>query len=155
MTPEALRTLKGVAEALQGTHHDWWLFGGAAVALHGLEVEILDVVMSESDLRRVIGGLGIAPNDPGSSDRIRSDLWARWTALPLGVDLTAGLQVRIDGDWVRIVPRGRETVMVGGRPLYVPSRQELIAILRLFGRPKDLARADGLLRLKDAGRSAP
>jgi hypothetical protein len=151
MTPEALRTLEGVAEALKGTHHDWWLFGGAAVALHGLDIEIadVDVVMAESDLRRVIDRLGIAANDQGSVDRIRSDVWARWTALPLGVDLTAGLQVRAAGGWIRIAPKTRETVMVEGLALYVPARRELIEILRLFGRSKDLERVEGLSRLRD------
>lgn len=152
MTPDALRTLKGVAEALEGTHHDWWLFGGAAIALHGLDIEIadIDVVMAESDLRRVIGRVGIAASDPGPVDRIRSDLWARWTALPLGVDLIAGLQVRAGDGWIRIAPRTRETVMVEDHALYVPSRRELIEILRLFGRPKDMERAERLSHLRDA-----
>jgi hypothetical protein len=80
-------------------------------------------------------------------DRIRSEIWARWTAPPIAVDLMAGLQVRAGERWTRVAPGTRQAITVDGRTLYVPARPELIDILRLFGRPKDLERAEGLARL--------
>ncbi|MPZ34719.1 MAG: hypothetical protein GEV13_27675 [Rhodospirillales bacterium] len=80
-------------------------------------------------------------------DRIRSEIWARWTTPPIAVDLMAGLQVRTGERWTRVAPATRRAVNVGGWTLYVPARPELIDILRLFGRPKDLERAEGLARL--------
>lgn len=66
---------------------------------------------------------------------------------PLSVDLMTGLQIRSGERWTRVEPRTREGVAVGGRTVYLPSRAELMGICRLFGRPKDRERAEGLARL--------
>ena len=142
-------TLTLVAETLADAEDDWWLIGGAAVALQGLDIAIadIDVLMSRRDIERVIARLGIAPVQGMAIDRIRSEIWARWTAPALVVDLMAGLQVRTGDRWTRVAPAARQAVDVDGRTLYVPARSELIDILRLFGRPKDLKRAEGLARV--------
>lgn len=142
-------TLALVAETLADAEDDWWLVGGAAVALQGLDIPIadIDVLMSRRDIVRVIARLGIAPVEGVAIDRIRSEIWARWTAPPLAVDLMAGLQVRTGERWTRVAPRTRQAVTVDGRMLYVPARPELIDILQLFGRSKDLERAEGLARI--------
>ena len=142
-------TLALVAETLADAEDDWWLVGGAAVALQGLDIPIadIDVLMSRRDVVRVIARLGIAPVEGVAIDRIRSEIWARWTAPPIAVDLMAGLQVRTGERWTRVAPGTRQAITVDGRTLYVPARPELIDILRLFGRPKDLERAEGLARL--------
>ena len=142
-------TLALVAETLADAEDDWWLVGGAAVALQGLDIAIadIDVLMSRRDVVRVIARLGIAPVEGVAIDRIRSEIWARWTAPPIAVDLMAGLQVRTGERWTRVAPGTRQAITVDGRTLYVPARPELIDILRLFGRPKDLERAEGLARI--------
>ena len=63
------------------------------------------------------------------------------------VDLMTGLEVWVGERWTRVTPGTRQAVDVDGRTLYVPARSELIDILRLFGRPKDLERAEGLVRI--------
>jgi hypothetical protein len=138
-----------VAATLADAEDDWWLVGGAAVALQGLDIPIadIDVLMSRRDIDRVIARLGIAPVEGVAIDRIRSEVWARWTAPPLVVDFMTGLQVRTGECWTRVAPGTRQAVNVDGRTLYVPARSELIDILRLFGRPKDLERAEGLARI--------
>lgn len=149
LAPDAVQTLVQVAETLQIARDDWWLVGGAAVALQGLAIEIadIDVLLSQRDLRQILAGLNVACNEDTVIDRIRSDIWGRWTALPLSVDLMAGLQVRTGDGWTRVEPTTRVAIAVGGRALYAPSRPELMGICRLFGRPKDLERAEGLARL--------
>ncbi|HYC63749.1 MAG TPA: hypothetical protein VEC14_03375 [Reyranellaceae bacterium] len=149
LSPEATRTLVAVAELLKGARDPWWVLGGAAVALHGLDIEVadVDVLMSARDLGKVLATLGIARQDSVAIDRFRSDIWARWTAQPLTVDLIAGFQVKVGDRWTAIAPKTREVAIVEGRTLHVPGRDELIEILQLFGRPKDVARAEGLARL--------
>ena len=149
LPPDAIRTLVRVAETLEIAQDDWWVVGGASVALQGFAVEVadIDVLMSPRDARRVLATLNIPPDEGGGVDRFRSDIYGRWTALPLGVDLMAGLQVRAGDRWTRIEPATRAAVAVDGRTLYVPSRAELIGICRVFGRPRDLERAEGLARL--------
>jgi hypothetical protein len=149
LAPAAVQTMVRVAEELSGARDPWWLFGGAAVALHGLPIEVadVDVFMSARDIGELGSRLGIAADRDTPVDRIRSDIWLPWKVLPLGVDFTAGLAVRTGERWTPVVPRTREAMQVEGRTLYVPAREELIGILRLFGRPKDLARAEALARL--------
>lgn len=143
------RALVEAADALETTQEDWWLIGGAAVALQGLAIPIadIDVLMSRRDIVGVIARLGIAPVEGVAIDRIRSEIWARWTAPPLVVDLMTGMQVRTGERWTRVAPSTRQAFNVDGRMLYMPARRELIGILRLFGRPKDLERAEGLARI--------
>ena len=138
-----------VAETLADAEDDWWLVGGAAVALQGLDIAIadIDVLMSRRDIERVIARLGIAPVQGVTTECIRSEIWARWTPLSIDVDLMTGLQVRTGECWTPVMPATRQAVDVDGRMLYVPGRPELIDILRLFGRPKDLERAEGLVRI--------
>jgi hypothetical protein len=138
-----------VAGELSGTRDPWWLFGGAAVALHGLPIGVadIDVLMSARDIGELGSRLGVPADRDTPVDRIRSEIWLPWKALPLAVDFTAGLAVRTGERWTSIAPRTREARQVEGRTLYVPAREELIGILRLFGRPKDLARAEALARL--------
>jgi len=149
LAPAAVQTIVRVAEELSEARDDWWLFGGAAVAVHGLPIDVadVDVLMSARDIGQLAARLGIAPERDTPVDRIRSDTWLPWKALPLGVDFTAGLAVRTNERWTPLAPRTREALKVEGRTLYVPARGELIAILRLFGRPKDIARAEALARL--------
>ncbi|HYX03690.1 MAG TPA: hypothetical protein VE963_16475 [Reyranella sp.] len=146
---EAARTLVAVAAVMEAAQEAWWLIGGSAVAVHGLDIAIadVDVLMSARDLRRVMVDLHLACQEGVATDRVRSDIWVRWTALPLGVDFMSGLHIRSGERWTRVAPTSREAVAVEGAMLYVPSRAELADICRLFGRPKDLERAEGLSRL--------
>jgi len=149
LPPSAAHALAEVAEALAAAEDDWWLIGGAAVALHGLAIPIadIDVLMSRRDIVRVIARLGIEPVEGVAIDRIRSETWVRWTAPSLAVDLMTRLEVRTGEHWRRVAPGTRQAIGIEGRTLYVPTRPELVDILRLFGRPKDLERAEGLARL--------
>src|SRR5260370_40644925 len=149
LSPAGARTLVGVAGVLEAAQDDWWRIGGAAVALQGLAIEIadIDVLLSARDARQIIATLNIRPNEGVAIDSVRSDIWAHWTALPLGVALIAGLQIRTGDHWTRVEPATRDAAAVEGRAIYVPSRVELVAICRLFGRPKDLERAEWLARI--------
>jgi hypothetical protein len=139
--------LLDVAEAVRGAREPWWIIGSAAVALHGAEAgEIgdIDLLMSRGDAGRLFArrGLPLAPGPGGPL--FRSALLGRWSAAGREVEAMAGLEVCGARGWVQVLPRGRAAVAVAGATLFVPPRDELVAILRLFGREKDLARAAAL-----------
>jgi hypothetical protein len=145
----AIATLAAFIDRLAIIRDPWWLIGGAAVALQGVPIDPLadiDVIMSKQDAGKVLSDLGIAPERPGGSELFRSAVFGRWLALPIPVDIMGDFEVRTPEGWVRVAPRTREPVIIDGRIAYVPARQELIAILRRFGRPKDLERARRLGR---------
>jgi hypothetical protein len=146
-----LRTLRMAAEALAATQDAWWVIGGAAIGLHGVlttDVPDVDVIMSTRDARHVALSLNLPHSQDGGTGLFRSEIFARWTSLPLTVDLMGGFQTWTRGAWKRLEPATREPVPIGGQILYIPSRRELIDICRLFGRPKDMARAAALADLE-------
>lgn len=144
LSPELRRTLAMTIDVLQGARDPWWIISSAAVALHGvgpIVVGDVDVLVSVADADRVMNALGVAPSAGTESSMFRSAVFGRWTAPPLVVEIMAEFHVETSGDWMAVLPRTRVPIVVEGRVAYVPDRKELRAMLRLFGRPKDLARA--------------
>jgi hypothetical protein len=134
-------SLARLAALLQDAERPWWIIGSVGVALHGAEpsqVRDIDVVLSHSDAERYFHRLAL-PNIASSSDPLfRSDLFARWTETPVGIEMMAGLKVKTATGWQPLSIQSRVKI---GDGLFVPSRDELRAILISFGREKDLQRA--------------
>ena len=133
MTPDELRTLLGhVAPDLDAFAAPWMLIGSGALILLGVpldEAGDLDVVTGQEGARRLRSAWGewLDPAEPKAPDGpFRSEDFARY-ATPWGpVEVMGGLKVR-----------GR--LLEPAAP--IPSGPEQLRILRLFGRPKDLAKA--------------
>lgn len=136
-------TLVMTADAMRDARDPWWVISSAAVALHGvvpIEVGDVDVLMSLGDARRVMDGLGVVPIKDGASSLFRSTLFGRWESPPLVVEVMAAFHVTTSAGWTEVLPRTRVSLPLDGRVVYVPDRAELVGILRMFGRPKDLER---------------
>ncbi|WP_037488001.1 hypothetical protein [Sphingomonas phyllosphaerae] len=138
--------LAQVATALRDTRDPWWVIGSAAVRLHGAETSVadIDVLVSERDAGSVLRDWPRAVTIGAASERFRSHPFARLEGAALPVEVMADLELCTDGVWRRVLPATR--VAVAG--VFVPARDELAAILRAFGRDKDVARA-GLLSRSD------
>ena len=143
----------GAAAAEAGLRDDWWLFGGAAMALVGLRdwrVPDIDVLTSPGDARRLIAALkGEIVTDPGEG-QFRSRVYGRADGQAVPIEVMAELEIRTGADWRPVVFDTRVPVAVGRHILHIPEPAEQIAMARQFGRPKDLARADALERLNPA-----
>jgi hypothetical protein len=142
------------AAAIEADVRDpWWVFGGAAMALIGLtdwRVPDIDVLASPGDVRRLAGVVGARiVTDPGEG-QFRSRVYARTEGRAVPIEIMAGLEVRTGPDWRPVAFTSRLPVAVDGGTLYIPDVPDQIATARLFGRPKDLARADALQRLSAA-----
>lgn len=149
--PETLTaTLERVAEAAADLQDPWWVFGGAAMALAGLEdhhVPDVDVMASPRDARRLIAALdGVVTPDPGEG-LFRSRVFGQILTTPVPIDIMAEMDVRSGGDWSPVRFETRMPVTVGDGLVFTPSITEQIAVARLFGRPKDLQRAELLEKL--------
>ena len=53
------------------------------------------------------------------------------------VEIMAGFHVATSAGWTEVLPRTRVPIGVEEATIYVPRRDELAEMLRLFGRPKD------------------
>jgi hypothetical protein len=139
-----LTTLDLLAEHLTTLKDDYWIISSAAVALHGvggLTLGDVDLLTSLADGERLTASLALS-NIAGDQDPLfRSALLAQWRKPPLTVEIMADLCVFHSGKWCEVLPKTRETIIVGSHHIFVPSRQELHDMLRTFGREKDLERA--------------
>lgn len=152
--PLPLRAALGeVATIMAPARHDWWIIASAALALHGVDpgpVRDVDVLFDPRDTDAVLAPLGLDPRRGTGDGRFRSDLFVTWTGGALPVELFAGFAL-FEGDaWTPVALATRQVLALDGHRLYVPSRDELHALLLRFGRDKDVKRA-GLL--SPSGRS--
>ena len=143
--PGVAETLERIGPDLRALDEDWWLIGSAALVLHGVGLDAIDdvdVLTTPVGARRLAKrwGLDAAPGTP--SDRFRSQVFVKRLDTPLKVEVMAGFQVKTGAVWTDVWPKTRIETSGG---FLTPSRSELLEILALFGRPKDLARA-ALLR---------
>lgn len=150
--PEDLSaTLEIIASAAGDLRDPWWIYGGAAMALAGLEdlhVPDVDIIASPRDARALIEALhGRLSEDPGEG-LFRSHVFGQILTTPVPVDVMAEMDVRDGGDWTRVNFQTRVPVDVDGATVFIPSVSEQIATCRLFGRPKDLERAARLETLR-------
>ncbi|TPG12343.1 hypothetical protein [Sphingomonas oligophenolica] len=148
-TPALVAACAKLASAMAGAHDRWWIIGSAAVALHGADagnVRDVYVLLSRRDAE-VICAKHVIPIEPHTPHPLfRSAVFARWTGMPLTIELMADLEVAASAGWQRLAPATRQQFTTAAGSIYVPDRQELAAILRRFGREKDIVRAAALDR---------
>ena len=148
-TTALMRTCIVLGEAMAAARDPWWIIGSAAVALHGADAGMIgdvDVVLSVPDAHRLCAMRDVAIGQTAAHPLFRSRLFARWTGTPLAIELMAGFEVATADGWHPVNPVSRQRIETGGATVYVPVAGELIALLRLFGRRKDLTRAAALAR---------
>lgn len=146
-----LQTLQRVADFAGRARDPWWIFGGAAAALYGVEgvdLHDVDVLMSPRDAHRVLASQGQIELSDGGTDRFRSVVYGQITGAPLPIDVLAGFEIKQDGTWVPVIFSEPVRIELSTGPVFVPKLAELIAVFRLCGRAKDLDRADRLEALR-------
>lgn len=141
--PGMAETLEAIAGDLYALE-DWWLIGSAAMVLHGVElaaIDDIDILTTPAGARDLALWWGLEPTSPSPSDRFDSEVFLQKTDTPLTVEVMAGFRVKRAGGWRPVLPRTRVALAGPGGVFVVPSRDELLEILALFGRPQDLERA--------------
>lgn len=149
--PDALEdTLRILVPATEDFADPWWIFGGAAMILAGLD-ELqspdVDVMASPRDALRLIAALGGRPAEDPGEGRFRSRVFGQILTTPMPIDIMAGMDVRASGDWTPVRFETHIPVTTDGGVVHIPSVREQIDVCRLFGRPKDLQRAERLEEL--------
>lgn len=142
MSPKLVRSAEVIARVMPAGA-DWWIIGSAALALSGVEVEPRDIdVFAASRVIEVARRALDVVTMPSSNERFRSDPY--FQLCPDGgleIDFMGALQVKTGERWVDLRIESKIRATCGSVTLFVPSIAEQGRILRLFGRPKDLARA--------------
>ena len=142
---EALaETLCMVSQAALDAADDWWIIGSAAVVLHGgdvPDVKDVDLMMSVCDADAFLSRVGGERGGAETSKLFRSEVFGIWNEPPIPVEVFGGFGVATAGGWRELSLSTRQPVVVEGSRVHVPSAEELVRLLNLFGRPKDLQRA--------------
>ncbi len=131
--------LSQVAAALRPAHDPWWVIGSAAVRLHGVETSVddIDLLLSQRDAERLLVTWPGERTVGAASERFRSSPFACLHGAAMPIEIMADLQVCAAGVWRPVRPQTR----VAKGEVFVPAHAELAAILRSFGRAKDVGRA--------------
>ncbi|MBT9471888.1 MAG: hypothetical protein V4514_19120 [Pseudomonadota bacterium] len=140
-------TLDLVAAGCAGLRDDWWVFGGAGMALAGapgLSPPDVDLIVSARDAAQLIALWNAQLETGGASPLFRSKIFAKADIGPLPVEIMAGFEVREPHGWSPVWPSTRQAVERPGGTLFIPTPAEQAQICRRFGRPKDLARLPAL-----------
>jgi len=148
--PDLSVTLQALAKVMKQASDDWWIIGSAAVALHLFDqglggdpgtVADVDVITSRRDLDTLYGALPLTDTPEDGKPMFLLERFGRWSEPVFSVEFMTGLKLRVGNEWRLVQPRTRTAIALGKITLYVPERQELVAILYDFGREKDLRRA--------------
>ena len=144
LSGDHVAALAVVDRLLRRAQEPWWVIAGAAVALHAREriaVDDIDVLLAMRDVPLIADVTALVRKGGDGDARFRSAFYA---SLPVGtvdVEFMAGFALCGEQGWQPVRPRSRVLVDVAGVAVPVPDRAELVAMLRAFGRPKDLQRA--------------
>jgi hypothetical protein len=126
---------------------EWWVIGSAAIALSGVNIEVLsvDLLVSERDARTLLEGWAAPTVAADEQDRFRS-ISGVHTATPIPIAVMGALEVKVETQWARIAPNTREAVDLPAGRIFIPDKADQLALLLLFRRPQDLVRAEMLMR---------
>jgi len=134
-----------VASVMPPEADDWWIIGSAATVLCGVATEAkdVDVFASEATIANVLERLSLGPLPPSHDPLFRSALFARHQppgAVP--VEFMGGFEIKSGNSWQPLQLHTRRRIETARGPVFVPELDEQIAVLQMFGRDKDLRRAD-------------
>lgn len=134
----------------------WTVIGSAALVMTGVplrECADLDILTTEAGAAQLEAQWARWRQDdyrpdPAAAFRSRFSRYA----LPEGVvEVMGDLKLRKARGWSPVKVRASEVRAFGGVPMVVPTPVEQLRILREFGRPKDLAKAERLQAWLTAG----
>lgn len=146
-------TLIRVVPDLQRCCNDrWMLIGSAAAQLAGAVVTVadIDVLSSKSDAAHLQDYWATYRDDdyvPEDGRRFRSH-FARFTFLPLPVEIMGGLELHGAEGWQSVKIEHTVRVDVDGIDVLIPTLDEQIRLLESFARPKDMTRVTSLKSLQ-------
>jgi hypothetical protein len=150
VTPDLAQALAMVAETAADALDDWWIIGSTAVTLHGGDlgtVKDVDLMMSARDAEAFLQRVGVEPQHGTGDQHFCSEVFGLWREPPVPVEAFGGFRRAAAGAWREVSFTTREPIAIAGARVFVPGREELVGLLRAFGRPKDRERA-GMLEGK-------
>jgi hypothetical protein len=135
-----------LAPDLDGLAEPWTVIGSAAMILAGADwpdcadLDILTTAAGATALEAAWADWR-RPGEPPPPDGPFRSRFSRYDFAPGAVEVMGDLEVRTPGGWSRLALGAPVGHALGARTWPAPDLARQVAILKLFGRPKDLAKA--------------
>ncbi|HQQ97130.1 MAG TPA: hypothetical protein PLX35_07695 [Cyclobacteriaceae bacterium] len=145
MKESIISVLTEASDVLRQLQDDACIIGSSALALSGIAIEQvndLDLLVSTRDahfLQKAWNDRGIKDYVPGQGDLFRST-FSRFRFAAMDMEVMGDLEVRKNGNWIPVIVAQHHTIVIGGLKVNIPTLDEQIRILTLFGREKDLTK---------------
>ena len=136
-------SLKVVSERAPNPADDWVIIGSAAAALIGadIEPEDVDVLASRYTIDAFLAALKLPASTRPADGVFRSAVFQRTNVRDgIPIEFMGDMMLMHENSRSPLAPKTRVKVNGLFGTVFVPNPQEQIAILRRFGRAKDLAR---------------
>jgi hypothetical protein len=150
MSPSELKSLLAdLAPDLAVMDEEWVIIGSASLMIRGLpigdcpDVDIMTTPEGAAVLEARWARWRRTDYRPDSSGYFQSR-FSRYDLRGHAFEVLGGLATRLEEGWGPVVIDEVESVRFGKAQLRIPSAKDQLRILRQFGRPKDLRRADML-----------
>ena len=144
MNTELAKTLEAVARFMNAGGHEWVVFGGAAMVMHGYEtgaVSDVDILVSAETAVWMMKELTLDNHADGRSTRFRSDYFLHPDFGSIPVEVVANFRILSDGEWHPVSPTNATRMRVRGQTVFAMEQVELAKVFDLCGREKDLVRS--------------
>ncbi len=147
MKKKVIELLASIYPDLQQLENDYFIIGSCAMLLSGLPMSIitdLDLLMSSADAaqlkhkwsHRMRKGFS-----PENQHLFRSN-FARFDLGDLDVEVMGDLEVNKNNQWQRVSVEREMEISIDGMKIKIPTLEEQKRIFLLFGRDKDITKAD-------------
>ena len=147
------RLLQRLAPELNALTEPWTVIGSAAIILAGVDwpdcadLDIATTAEGAAWLETAWAAWRATDYAPDAEAPFRSR-FSRYDFAPGAVEVMGDLEVRTPAGWTRLRPGAPTRHRFDGRTWPAPDLAGQIAILTMFGRPKDLAKAAVLAALE-------
>lgn len=143
---EIINFLNAVSNGLELLEDDFYLIGSAALVIQGLEpekVNDIDLLTSTRDAKRLKEFWNDRIQEtfvPADGERFRSE-FGRFSFEGFDIEVMGNLEVNTLEGWHKLIIEDYSVIDIGHLSLKIPTLREQKRVFNLFGRPKDLHKA--------------
>lgn len=138
-------TLSGVADKLRRVESEWYIIGASALILMDVEVgetgdiDILTTSQGSMELQNLLREQ-IDPRPLTKEDDLFRSDFARFNLPLMDIEVMGDLQIKKNGLWQNVYINECQEIQLNNITIKLPTIEEQVRILSLFGREKDLRR---------------
>lgn len=140
-----------LSDDLSRLQDPFYIIGSSALVLTGVPLEItddIDLLTSYRDadfLKEYWQAYKLGAYSPNDSDKFRSN-FGRFQSNTTLVEVMGGLEVFDKGEWQKLQINEYFELSINQLSIRIPTLEEQERIFRLFGRAKDLTKADIIIK---------